>query len=237
MKKFLQGLGLFSILLAGGLFFLHPADAYVSVKGHFRSDGTYVSPHVRSEPNGLKYDNYGYKPSQGLYNDSYGTRGSKWDTPTWITDPDYYEGKSIYNSLHSNSVSEYSGSSYSAPKTTRCPANSTFDILFREGCVCNTGYGKSLNKNYCIKLPEHSHAVESTTDVWLCDEGYKEVANTCVPIYTEAEKEKIKQEIRQQIEQKAQSNTAEISTAVPVQTTAEGIGFFSKIKSWFSGIF
>jgi len=48
----------------------------------------------------LKYDNYGYKPSQGLYNESYGTRGSDWDTPTWTTDPDYYEGKRIYDSNH-----------------------------------------------------------------------------------------------------------------------------------------
>lgn len=74
------------------------SDAYVSVKGYYRKDGTYVSPHVRSNPNGLKYDNYGYKPSQGLYNNSYGTRGSTWDTPTWTTDPDYYLGKSLYNS-------------------------------------------------------------------------------------------------------------------------------------------
>lgn len=72
------------------------ALAYVSVRGDTRSDGTYVAPHVRSNPNGLKYDNYGYKPSQGLYNKTYGTRGSDWDTPTWTTDPDYYEGKSLY---------------------------------------------------------------------------------------------------------------------------------------------
>jgi len=72
------------------------ADAYVSVKGYYRSNGTYVAPHVRSNPNGLKYDNYGYTPSQGLYNDTYGTRGTDWDTPTYVTDPDYYEGKAIY---------------------------------------------------------------------------------------------------------------------------------------------
>ena len=72
------------------------ALAYVNVRGYYRSDGTYVRPHVRSNPNGLKYDNYSWKPSQGLYNKTYGTRGSDWDTPTWITDPNYYEGKSLY---------------------------------------------------------------------------------------------------------------------------------------------
>jgi len=78
--------------------FIPTADAYVSVKGYYRSDGTYVRPYVRSNPNGLKYDNYSWTPSQGLYNKTYGTRGSSWNTPTWTTDPDYYTGKSIYES-------------------------------------------------------------------------------------------------------------------------------------------
>lgn len=92
-----------NILLAFAILFssfliLFDADAYVSVKGYFRKDGTYVRPHVRSNPNGLKYDNYGWTPSQGLYNKTYGTRGSYWDTPTYITDPYYYKGKSLYES-------------------------------------------------------------------------------------------------------------------------------------------
>ena len=72
-------------------------EAYVSVKGYYKANGTYVAPYVRSNPNGLKSDNYGYKPSQGVYNKTYGTRGSAWDTPTSITDPDYYQGKAIYD--------------------------------------------------------------------------------------------------------------------------------------------
>ncbi|MCX6717251.1 MAG: hypothetical protein NTU76_01060 [Candidatus Taylorbacteria bacterium] len=94
MKKIIIGIFV-------SLFFLlnfSYSDAYVSVKGYYRSNGTYVAPHVRSDPNGLKYDNYSYKPSQGLYNKTYGTRGSKWDTPTWDTDPNYYQGKIIYDS-------------------------------------------------------------------------------------------------------------------------------------------
>lgn len=102
MKKLL--IGLFLLLLSFTPLF--NVDAYVSVKGYYRSNGTYVAPHVRSNPNGLKYDNYGYKPSQGLYNSSYGTRGSTWDTPTYITDPSYYTGKSLYES-NSYSVPSY----------------------------------------------------------------------------------------------------------------------------------
>lgn len=80
------------------------AWAYVSVKGYYKSNGTYVAPHVRSNPNGLKTDNYGYTPSQGVYNPTYGTRGAEWDTPTYITDPDYYEGQALYQSETTRTV-------------------------------------------------------------------------------------------------------------------------------------
>lgn len=73
------------------------------VKGYWRGS-TYVEPYYRSRPNAYKFDNYGYKPSQGLYNKSYysPTRnyGSKWYTPSYY-DPDYYYGKSIYESRRS----------------------------------------------------------------------------------------------------------------------------------------
>jgi hypothetical protein len=96
LKKFIKK----TVLVFAIIMFLMPifnVEAYVSVKGYYRKDGTYVRPHVRSNPNGVKYDNYSYTPSQGLYNKTYGTKGAEWDTPTWTTDPDYYEGKALYN--------------------------------------------------------------------------------------------------------------------------------------------
>ena len=89
------------ILLLGGVVYFASStevNAYVSVKGYYRKDGTYVRPYVRSNPNGLKSDNYSWTPSQGVYNPTYGTRGSYWDTPTYITDPNYYEGQALYQS-------------------------------------------------------------------------------------------------------------------------------------------
>jgi hypothetical protein len=47
------------------------ADTYV--KGHTRSDGTYVQPHYRSSPNNYKFDNYS---SQGNTNPYNGQQGS-----------------------------------------------------------------------------------------------------------------------------------------------------------------
>lgn len=72
------------------------AEAYARVRGYYRSNGSYVQPYIRSNPNGLRYDNYGYRPNQGLYNSTYGTRGYRWNTPSWNTDSNYYRGLNSY---------------------------------------------------------------------------------------------------------------------------------------------
>lgn len=101
MKK--AGFIFLSLIIA--IFFLQiiatPSDAYVSVGGYYRSNGTYVRPHVRSNPNGIRYDNYGYKGGSS-YNNSYYNynRSNSWRTPSYNTDPYYYQGKSLYNSYN-----------------------------------------------------------------------------------------------------------------------------------------
>lgn len=41
--------------------------AQVHVKGYYRKDGTYVSPHIRSSPDAYKWNNYGPSSSSPLY--------------------------------------------------------------------------------------------------------------------------------------------------------------------------
>ncbi len=48
------------------------------------------------------------------------------------------------------------------------------------GTLCKEGYARSLNKKYCVKIPDNAHFVESATDVWLCDDGFKESGNSCI---------------------------------------------------------
>lgn len=148
-------------------------EAYVSVKGYYRKDGTYIAPHVRSNPNGLKYDNYGYKPSQGLYNSSYGTKASTWDTPTYITDPNYYAGKSLYESgLGGNTYTKYN-----------CPSNS---YLSGTSCNCNYGYvvsGDSCvsGSSYCSSKIGIMSSYNSLSKTCECISGYKlNSYNQCV---------------------------------------------------------
>lgn len=97
MKKLLTILGflvIFASLGAGSI------EAYTTVKGYYKSNGTYVNSYVRSNSNGIKYDNYSYKSYKPSYNKSYYSTGrsSSWYTPSYKTDSNYYAGKSIYNS-------------------------------------------------------------------------------------------------------------------------------------------
>ncbi|NJP03820.1 tetratricopeptide repeat protein, partial [Candidatus Gracilibacteria bacterium] len=61
--------------------------------------------------------------------------------------------------------------------TPECFENATWKS---GACACDDGYGISLNGQYCVKIPDNAHYVESPTDVWLCNAGFKEVGNQCV---------------------------------------------------------
>jgi hypothetical protein len=49
------------------------ADAQVSVKGYYKSNGTYVQPHVRSSPNNTTADNWSTKGNVNPYTGKQGT--------------------------------------------------------------------------------------------------------------------------------------------------------------------
>lgn len=61
------------------------ASADVSVRGYTRKDGTYVQPHMRSDPNGTTLDNYSTRGNSNPYtgergyrsDDGYGSGGWK----------------------------------------------------------------------------------------------------------------------------------------------------------------
>ncbi len=180
MKNLKKGLIFFIIFLIFITVFPTGSFAYVSVHGYFKSNGTYVAPYVRSNPNGLKYDNYGYKPSQGLYNPTYGTRGTEWDTPTSITDPNYYEGKALYESGSSGLGSINNPSTLLSPQkpTVSAPLNA---YVSGSTWYCNTGYKTTYNSSYqkigCEKVVAPLNAYVSGSD-WYCNTGYKTIYNS-----------------------------------------------------------
>lgn len=81
------------------------AAAQVGVSGYYRSNGTYVAPHVRTNPNNTINDNWTTRPNVNPYTGRVGTRS-----------PSY--GSSNYGSSNYGSSSYGSSSTYRAPRTT-----------------------------------------------------------------------------------------------------------------------
>lgn len=77
MKKFV-----FAILIAA---ISTSAFAQVRVRGHFRKDGTYVAPHVRTKPNNTRSDNWSTRGNVNPYTGRAGTQSP--DRPN--NDSDY----------------------------------------------------------------------------------------------------------------------------------------------------
>lgn len=55
--------------------------AQVQVDGHFRRDGTYVQPHVRSAPDNQRYNNYNAQGSVNPYSGERGTQRHEFSNP------------------------------------------------------------------------------------------------------------------------------------------------------------
>ena len=70
MKKFL------SLIVAGSLLVGVPAvaSADVHVRGYYRSDGTYVPPHYRSDPDETTDNNWSHIGNTNPYTGERGTR-------------------------------------------------------------------------------------------------------------------------------------------------------------------
>jgi hypothetical protein len=87
------------------------ADADVHVRGYYRSNGTYVQPHWRSDPDGNFYNNWSTYPNANPYTGAIGTRhtpgysdGYSWRTPgSSFSSPNYFDNYSrrlpSYNTL------------------------------------------------------------------------------------------------------------------------------------------
>jgi hypothetical protein len=78
------------------------ASADVYVHGYYRSNGTYVQPHYRSDPDGNFWNNWSTYPNVNPYTGSVGTRHS----------PSYNYGGSGSYSYPSYSYPSYSPPSY-----------------------------------------------------------------------------------------------------------------------------
>jgi hypothetical protein len=135
---------------------MEPAAAIVSVRGYYRSNGTYVAPHYRSDPDGNFNNNWSTK---GNINPFTGKEGTK------VTPPSSYSEYSVYQNVNTAPASP----SVSYPTIT-VPTNATLNILGTD-FNCNAGYKRNANTCEKIYVPTNGHLVYG--EYWECDFGYK----------------------------------------------------------------
>lgn len=149
MKKII---GLILILI--GLTTYSYASVYV--KGYTKSNGTYVAPHYRSDPNGSLYDNYSYPGNTNPYTGK--TASGNQDTYL----------NNYYNSSYIPSYgSSYVPSSY-VPTYTSSVTNVYGGYTLSGVLYCNSGYYKK--DSICNAQPENSIAYGQ--DNFYCNSGY-----------------------------------------------------------------
>ncbi|MFC1793449.1 hypothetical protein ACFL3Q_07670 [Planctomycetota bacterium] len=110
MKRLITILIVLAIVCAIAL----PADADVRVRGYYRSNGTYVRPHYRSNPDGNFRNNWSTYPNINPYTGAIGTRRtpSYSGSYSWRT-PSYNWNVPSYRNSYSWSFPSYTAQSYS----------------------------------------------------------------------------------------------------------------------------
>jgi len=90
-----------ALVLVAVFAFASIASASVYVNGYYRSNGTYVAPHYRSNPDGNFYNNYSSYGNINPYTGSIGTQ-----MPSYYYTPSY-SGYGSYSSPYYSGYSSY----------------------------------------------------------------------------------------------------------------------------------
>lgn len=119
------------LFLIAFLFTTALSFSQVSVRGYYRSNGTYVQPHQRTAPNYTRNDNYSTIGNTNPYTGKAGTVPRDGYTST-ITSSTYSTPTSYSSSSYSEPAyrSTYTPSTYSTPTTYSAPSYSSAQTIY-----------------------------------------------------------------------------------------------------------
>ena len=121
------------------------AYADVHVRGYFRSNGTYVQPHYRSNPDGNFYNNWSTYPNVNPYTGTIGTKR----TPSYSADSTHYFQSHRYPSLNYNSRVTSPFTTYSSSGCSLGSSGSRLGYSLGSSLSSSSGssYGSSLGSS------------------------------------------------------------------------------------------
>ena len=158
------------VFVVGFMFVNPPLVSAGWVDGYYKSNGTYVNGYWKSNPNGLKYDNYSFDGNwSDAYNDTYFSStknySADWYKPTWVTQENYYVGKSYYDSRNSYSTyttnkDDYTYKYWDDPIYSYKPTyNYGYDYLDSFSTYKSNYFDKDIYNSY--KAPTYDYSTPS----------------------------------------------------------------------------
>jgi len=175
--KQIFSVALLILIVSGSILIYHDSYADVWVNGYYRSNGTYVSGHYRSSPDGNPYNNWSFPGNTNPYTGETAVGNPE----TYLQN--YYGTSNSYSPSYS--IPSYSSFPYYSPSTPSCPISSTYDSL-SGSCKCNYGYVVSGDKcvygnSYCYGKYGYNSSYDSLSKSCKCDYGYRlDSSNQCV---------------------------------------------------------
>lgn len=164
----------------------------VYVRGHVRTNGTYVAPHMRSTPDSNFYNNWSTTGNVNPYTGKEGTKTEQGNGyinpirtlpktyPTLIQQDEHLD-ETYTTQPQVNNASEpvtNSGSSTSpSSNAIQIPLNSKIDYT-GHGWECKHGFYQNGSSCEELKLPSNAK-VDYTGHGWECKPGYLQIDNEC----------------------------------------------------------
>jgi len=136
----------------------------VHVRGHYRKDGTYVRPHMRSSPDGNVFNNWSTKGNVNPYTGKTGTKD-----PYKLLEKK--GGVSAYPpNLNQIPPSKKNNQEFQVPNNAYVSGNNWF---------CNEGYQRSRGQCLALKVPKNAYVSGNN---WFCNEGYQRSRGQCLAL-------------------------------------------------------
>jgi hypothetical protein len=153
-------------------FAVERVEAAVSVKGYYRKDGTYVRPHMRSNPDGIPTNNWSFPGNTNPYTGKTATG----NPDTYLRN--YYDrSPSKYPSF---TVPTYTTPVFTAPSNPSCSSYGIFSRYNSLSSRCECMYGYVISNGKCVSETESCqdefgfNATQgSTSTTCRCKTGYQ----------------------------------------------------------------
>jgi hypothetical protein len=180
------------LLLLPGLAFGYGSKGggNVSVRAYYRSNGTYVQPHMRSAPDGNFSNNWSTVGNVNPYTGTPGTKTRSFDEYSGTAPPEtpHQNSPSISTSDDENAYDTRGTTAVGSSSIPKRPYKSNFDMprhsklnYLGNGWECQRGYRQAGQECVVVEVPQNGK-LDYLGNRWECQRSYRQVGQGCVAV-------------------------------------------------------